>query len=374
MRIGLVSTFPPIECGIATYSSFLREALQQRGNEVYVFSEWGGKGDLVFSAYSSKGTDIASNIYHMASKMTPDVLHIQHEFGLYGEPKGIQIIELILRCKVAGLPVVTTFHTVNQVLTHEEEIVMRVITQESDAIIVHENAHMKWLVSYFGDEDNIHVIPHGVREISDVDDARAKLGVSDSKVVLLCGYLRETKRFDRVVKVFPRVAEAVDNAVLVIAAKSRSVDHPEYQRTLYGMVEASPAADRIVVLHGQFPQTTFDTILSAADIVALPYAVGAQSGIMAHCFAFRKPVVTSNLEAFEHWVEESGGGLVAHSDDELAQHLTRLLQDDDFRATLSRNISRFVGEKVSWRIVAGKHVDVYEKCAWRPTAKSRYFG
>jgi len=374
MRIGLVSTYPPIECGIAAYSQYLVEGLENRGNEVYVFSERGGKGDRVFAAYSSKRDDIAANIFLTASKMTPDVLHIQHEFGLYGEPKGIQIIELILRCRVAGLPVVTTFHTVHETLTNEEKVVMRVIVQESSKIIVHDNQHKEILEANFGQSDKINVIPHGVREVAEVDNAKAIMDIPGKKAVILCGYLRESKRFDRVVKAFPRVVEAVKDAVLVIAGKSRSVDRPEYQKTLYQMVEESPVSDKIIVLHGQFPQHIFDTILSAADVVSLPYGIGAQSGILAHCFAFRKPVVTSNLQAFRNWVEESGGGLVAEKEEDFANHLIRILNDDSWRESLRENIAKFVAEKASWRIVAGRHVEIYEKCVWKPTARSKYFG
>ena len=84
MRIGLVSTYPPIECGIATYSQYLSDALKKRKHEMYVLSQHGAKGDYVFGVYAVEDKDIATNLYLMAAKMTPDIVHIQHEFGLYG--------------------------------------------------------------------------------------------------------------------------------------------------------------------------------------------------------------------------------------------------------------------------------------------------
>lgn len=374
MRIGIVSTYPPIECGIATYAKYLTDALKQKGNEIYVFSQYGAKGDYVFGTYSSQGRDIATNLFLMASKMTPDVLHIQHEFGLYGQPKGIQIIELILRCRVAGLPVVTTFHTVSSKLTKEEEIVLKVIVQESEAIIVHGQDHKVVLSDYFGNAEKVHVIPHGVREVELVPMAQEKLGVSGKKVVLLCGYMSKTKRFDRVVEVFPEVASAVDEAVLLVACKSRGVDKPQYEKDLYKMMDKSPVSDKIDIIYGQFPQPVFDTIISAADVVVLPYELGAQSGIMAQCFAFRKPTVVSDLKAFEDCMLTSGGGLTAKSDTELASHIIRILKDDEFRHSLEENIAQFVKTTASWSIVADQHKVVYEECMRRPTARARYFG
>lgn len=42
MRIGFISTYPPIECGIATYSKFLTDALRDLRQDVYVVSHFGG--------------------------------------------------------------------------------------------------------------------------------------------------------------------------------------------------------------------------------------------------------------------------------------------------------------------------------------------
>jgi len=317
---------------------------------------------------------VGIEIFSVVSRLTPDVLHVQHEFGLYGPRPGVNVLDLFYRCRRAGLPVVTTLHTVREKLLPEEDSVLREIVRETSAAVVHEYEHKKILAESYCEADKIHVIPHGAREMTEVGDARKKIGVEGKKVILLCGYLRETKRYDKVVKVFPAVAEAVEDAVLLVAFKTRSVDHPAYQRELYRMVEELPVRDRIVLLYGQFPQEIFDTILSASDVVPLPYEAGAQSGIMAHCFAFRKPVVTSGLKAFRSWVEQSGGGLVAESDEELAVHLIRILKDDNLRKTLQGNIAKFVTEKISWRVVAGKYIKVYKKCAWRPSRHSRYFG
>jgi len=374
MRIGFVSTYPPIECGIGTYTQYLTDALSGLGHHPYIFSPYGAKGEKVFGCYEQTGKDIAANIYLMASKMTPDLMHVQHEFGLYGAPKGIQIIELILRCREAALPVITTFHTVKDEIPIEEEIVLRVIIQESNAVIVHEESHKKTLIKYFGYEDKINVIPHGVRETKPIEGAREKVGVVGKKVLLLCGYLRKTKRFDKIIKVFPEIAEAVPEAVLVLASKSRGLGHPEYQNEIYKMIEESPARDKIITLYGQLPQEEFDTIISASDILVLPYELGGQSGIMAHAFAFGKPVVSSDLKAFRDWIRESGGGLVAASDEELTTHSIKLLSDDKFRESLSANIAKFVKEKTSWQVVAEQHNKVYDKCAWLPSPLAKYYG
>jgi len=41
MRIGIISTFPLIECGIGTYTSYLVEKLRKLHNQVYIVSQLG---------------------------------------------------------------------------------------------------------------------------------------------------------------------------------------------------------------------------------------------------------------------------------------------------------------------------------------------
>ena len=50
MRIGIISTFPLIECGIGTYTSYLVEKLRKLHIEVYIVSQIGAGGEKVYPA------------------------------------------------------------------------------------------------------------------------------------------------------------------------------------------------------------------------------------------------------------------------------------------------------------------------------------
>jgi len=374
MRIGFVSTYPPIECGIATYTSYLNEALLKLHNETFVVSQSGAQGNNVYPVFDMNGSSIGTQVYSFSARMTPDIMHIQHEFGLYGSQRGVQVIEIILRLKLAGVPVVTTLHTVYHDFNETEKIIIRLILNESSSVIVHENYQKDILLDIIGREyeSRICVIPHGVRENIKNEEGKNKLELRGKKVVLLCGYFRPTKGFHKIVKLFPKVIEKVDNAVLLIAGKSRGLEYKDYQKEFFELINQSSVNEKIMVLRGQFPQHTFDTIISSADLVCLPYEKGGQSGILAQCFAHSKPVVTSGLEAFRSWIDKCHGGLIAETDDKITEAIIRILSNEKFQNELENNIKNFIKADVSWAKVAESHIKLYQSFVRVPYGKAKH--
>jgi hypothetical protein len=58
MRIGIISTFPLIECGIGTYTSYLVEKLRKLHIEVYIVSQIGAGGEKVYPAFNATDGDL----------------------------------------------------------------------------------------------------------------------------------------------------------------------------------------------------------------------------------------------------------------------------------------------------------------------------
>ena len=374
MRIGVVSTYPPIECGIATYTKYLVDALRQVDSEVYVVSQFGGEGERVHPIFHADDPDLADKVFRMTTQFTPDVVHIQHEYGLFGKPRGMNVIPLVYRFKLAGIPVVITLHTVYESFSREEKIILETLIRIADIVMVHEQYQKESILDKIGSFDNIRVIPHGSREIDLVPGAKGKIGLrEEEKVILLCGYFRLTKGLDRIVKLFPRIAEGVKEAVLLVAGKIRQQEYTEYRDEFFRLVNSSPAIDRIRILRGQFPQKTFDTILSAADVVPMPYRKGSQSGILAHCLAFGRPVVVSpEVRALRETVAQVKCGLIAKNDDEFVEYITKILNDDDLRNKLSENARDYVKNTISWRIIAEETIKAYKEVIVVPYGKARY--
>jgi len=103
LRVCMVTPFPPRADGIATYSSELINAMESFGHTVYVISHTdenvGGHEAQpnVFGIIDISKPDWERVIFRQIMDLKPDVVHIQHEYGLYANAGdyGISIIDLL---------------------------------------------------------------------------------------------------------------------------------------------------------------------------------------------------------------------------------------------------------------------------------------
>ncbi|MBC7332870.1 MAG: glycosyltransferase [Actinobacteria bacterium] len=360
MRIGFISTYPPIECGIATYTKYLTDEIKKLNHVVHIISEYGALGERVHTVYNSQDPDLAYKIFNTAIKLGLEVVHIQHEFGLFGPNRGVNVIPLIYQLKLSKTPVVITMHTVYDSFTSENKLLTEALIRSGDKIIVHENYQLESIEKHIGHFDNITVIPHGVRKVEKIPDAKLRLGLEGKKVILLLGYFRPSKNFETIIELFPKIKEKVKESILVVAGDIRLNENIDYTEKLVRLINESPAKDSIKFFKSKFPQEVFDTFVSSADVAVLPYKVSSQSGIMAHFLAFGIPLVTSDLKVFTEIFKESRCGLISKTDEDYVNNIVKILTDDRLRNSLSEEALKRVNSKLRWDIVAKNTVKIYE--------------
>ncbi len=364
MRVGFISTYPPIECGVGAYTQFLTDALRREKTDVYIVSHYGGQGKQVFPAFDYEDNDLAEKAFSMMIRFTPDIVHIQHEFGMYGKHYGVQVVPLILQFKLLGIPVIVTLHTVYQNPPEPHQILLHAILNNASKVIVHEDYQRNTLNTLFNQQfaERLVVIPHGAREVEPIPNAKEILGLpKDKKVILLIGYFRPSKNYELIVDIMPQIVEQYPDAILVLAGKIRGKEFVEYRNLLFDRIRKSPVRDHIYLIRGQLPQETFDTVLSAADVVVLPYKITSQSGILSHSLSFGKPVVTSPAPSMTRILNESGAGFTAESPAEYVEKILSILQNETLAQQLSQRAIRYVREKLSWRLIAQQHIKLYEE-------------
>jgi glycosyltransferase involved in cell wall biosynthesis len=349
-----------MQCGIATYSRFLIEELKELENTVYVVSEYGAEGENVHPVYNSQDPDLSHKIFQTMIKFGPDIVHIQHEFGLFGPHKGINVLPLIYMFKLSRIPVVTTLHTVYENFAYDSRIIIEAVVRASDAIIVHEDYQKESIFKNIARFDNIFVIPHGVRKVNFIRDAKHKIGVQGRKIILLLGYFRPSKNYEQIIRIMPQIKKQVPDALLIVAGNNRMKECSEYMDKIVEMIKSSAAADSIKYIKGEFSKDTLDTIICSADVAVLPYKISGQSGVMAHCLAFGIPLVTSEIRIFEETFKKAKCGLVSLTDEDYVENIVKILTDNNLKNKLSLEALKLVKEQFSWEIVGKKTIEVYQ--------------
>ena len=379
MKIAWMSSWPPRHCGIATYSDELVAALRNVGHQIHVICHPDGGRPREKQVHPVMDTDMPGwdeTLYDTIQKINPDVLHIQHEYGLYqtSGDNASGLFRLLFRLHVQGkYPSVITYHSVYTRLNPMIRLYMDVMQRLVQAGIVHAEYQWMHLHANLGRMvDNVYIIPHGAAAGVSVSDTAAKkqLGLEDRRVVGMLGWFTQTKGFDRVLEIWDDLApELGEDTVLVLAGDARLGDPNQisYKQKLLGLVEKSVHKDRIKVVLGSFTPKQYNDTMASFDLMVMPYTFASQSGNLAHSFALGVPAVVSGLEGLKAEAEASGAALAVTPGDreELKRAIRTLMQDESLRKAYAKRARAYAKRKISWPITAKRHIRVYKKAIGR---------
>ncbi|WP_309491992.1 glycosyltransferase [Candidatus Hecatella orcuttiae] len=301
MKIAYISTYPPTSCGIAEYTRNLAEATSRlTGVNVTVLSDNFGNsaaridelGILVIPSFSPSKLSYGS-LLKVASEHGPfDVIHVQHEYGLFRPT--VRTLEAFKGLKKHCRRLTVTMHTVvssfrKRIAEHQERL-----CRTSDTVIVHNTAQEYELLSQGVDPAKVQKIPHGTCIIGfsriDKGETLKKLNLSslNGKFLFVCpGFIRRDKGQNTLIKAFSRVHEKLPNTACIIAGIPPRVNGAE----LVANVESSLTADGVngmITMKKYLTNDELDLILKAADVVVFPYK--DQRGIWSVSGAFHKAV------------------------------------------------------------------------------------
>ena len=161
-RFGFVGTFPPTQCGLATFTAALRGALlhstTDEGWVVRLVDESAPRpGEEVVAQLIAN--DSASLRQAAAQLNLCDVAILQHEFGVYGGADGSEILHLLDEVQV---PCVVVLHTVLTDPTPHQRPVLESVLAKADAVVAMTmTARERLAVGYAVDMTKVCIIAHG---------------------------------------------------------------------------------------------------------------------------------------------------------------------------------------------------------------------
>lgn len=160
MRVLFVSTWGS-SCGIATYTEELIEESGELWESFVSGPAEGGSGIRktppvpYYQHWHRDGANLDQSLLAAVNDFGPDIVHVQHEYGLFQESSAFLRAMHVVKKRV---PVVVTLHTVNWSGSWEHTLWFRDLGQCVNAIVVHLPEAMA-SVGLFA--PNTFYIPHG---------------------------------------------------------------------------------------------------------------------------------------------------------------------------------------------------------------------
>jgi glycosyltransferase involved in cell wall biosynthesis len=384
-RLGLtfVSTFPPRECGIATFTQDLLFNLINENPDIKAnvcaidgnkdSSAYGCLSPLIYPksrvAYVIKDTDQISYVEaaHKINASRADVVNIQHEYGLYGGSWGRYILDFM---EVLEKPLVTTLHTVLPKPPEEAKAVTREMYRLSADVVVPGHIGLDLLKKAFDlGPDKVQVIPHGVPDVPFIstDRPKKKLGLSRRFVIGTFGLIHPAKGIEFVLEALPPVI--ADNPEMDVLFLIVGETHPnvvknegESYRARLKEIVSSLDLEHNVRFVDRY-QTNRNLILHflATDICVLPYLARDQivSGVLSQAVGCGKAIIaTPYLHALDALADERGVILKSGTSSEISEAITTLMRNDRLRREMEIRTYMY-GRAITWKEVARRYKELF---------------
>jgi glycosyltransferase involved in cell wall biosynthesis len=373
-EILIVSSYPPRECGIATYSQDLIKALNKKFSNslsIKVCALESGKSDYVYPdevKYTLDTTHIGSYM-DLAENINDDesirLVLIQHEFGFY---KGQEQSFLQLLYEITK-PVVVVFHTVLPNPDARLKLEVRNIVTASKSIVVMTRTSAEILKNDYGiSEQKITVIAHGTHLVSHISEKllKEKYGLTGRKVLTTFGLLSSGKSIETTLDALPEIIKQNPEVLFLVIGKT----HPEvvkndgevYRKSLELKVKELGIEDNVKFINKYLDLPTLLEYLQLTDIYLFTTNDPNQavSGTFAYAMSCGCPIISTPIpHAKEVLTKDTGIIIDFRNSEQLAEGVNKLLNDN----VLRKNIITKTLEKIvstAWENSAVEHAKLFQ--------------
>jgi len=368
MWVVFLATYPPRECGIATFTSDLLKNFDQLfvpheetkviAINTDVLQTYNYPQKVIMQISENQPTDYLKAARKLNAMPHVKLVSIQHEFGIFGADYGKNILVFLKEIKK---PVAVTFHTVLPTPAKEIKELVIEIAKYTDRLNVMTNTSKELLMRVYGlSEKKIRIIPHGIHSLPYTDGkaVRALLRLSGKRVLSTFGLLNKGKGIEYAIAALPKIVAAHPNTVYLVIGAT----HPivlknvgeKYRNQLIKQAYRLGVQDHVLFYNEYLETDELLKFLQATEIYlslsqdpdqavsgTLTYALGAGRPVVSTPFAQAKEIITPEL-----------GTLVKFDDSKsVAQEVIALLSDKERSANMSKT-AYFRTRGMTWSNVA----------------------
>lgn len=374
-KILFITTFPPRECGIATYSQDLIFALNNKFKKSFVLEIAAlelenEKHDYKEDIFAVLETDNPNSYPELAENINEntaiEMVLVQHEFGLFrsNETDFISFLNSIDK------PKILVFHTVLPRPDEKLKKEVQEINAAVDAFIVMTNTSAKILENDYGVlRHKITVIPHGTHlvEHSDKEVLKEKYHLSGRKIISTFGLLSSGKCIETSIIALQTIVKVQPEVLFLVIGKT----HPTvvknegeiYRNSLEAKIIELGLQKNVKFINKYLPLDELLEYLQLTDIYVFTTKDRNQavSGTFSYAISCGCPIISTPIP---HAVEvlQNGTGIIIdfENPEQLAKQVIRLLNDEQLRKNIAANGIHKLAP-TAWENSAIAHAKLFEK-------------
>jgi glycosyltransferase involved in cell wall biosynthesis len=372
--IGLIGSYLPRQCGIATFTADLAAAILDNDSSIECTVVALNDRPEGYEYPATVKFQIAQdklNEYSLAAgylnMKNPDAVCLQHEYGIFGGKRGGFIVELARNLKI---PLITTLHTVLKDPSSHERRIISQLSELSEKLVVMSDRGAEFLQAvYQVPESKIALIHHGILDVPflDPDPIRHKFVADDKILILTFGLLSPGKGIEHMINALPAIVSSHPEVLYFVVGAThphtKAENGEDYRLALHHRAKELGVADHIV-FHDRFlERDELLEIIRAADLYVTPYLNEAQivSGTLAYALGAGKAVVSTPYWHAQEMLAANRGKLVPFKDHEaLAREITYLLDHADERLAM-RSAAYEYCRPMRMKEMGGRYLELFSE-------------
>lgn len=377
LKIVYLSTFPPRECGIATFTAdltaamddLLAPAIESRVAAINFddIQRYYYPRKVIFQMNQYSEQEYIETAQKINAKNEVKLVNIQHEFGIFAGKHGSYVVSFL---EALEKPSVVTFHSVLPSPDAELKETVRAIAAKASGLVAMTNLSKEILArEYAIAEEKISVIPHGIHSIPYTSSAKPKsaLGFAKKSSLLTFGLLSRNKGIEYVIEALSEVVKAYPDILYIVLG----VTHPNvlkeegenYRKSLVQKVHDLGLSSHVNFYNEYVPLDKLLHFLRAADIYISTSLDPNQavSGTFSYALGTGRPVISTSFAQARELVTSEAGLLVDFRDPAAyAKAMIQLLKDPVLREQLGKN-AYFRTRNMTWENVALEYSKLFSK-------------
>ena len=376
-EILFITSYPPRECGIATYSHDLISAIHNKfSNSLSVIVCALESGDVNYKYPDEVKYVIKTSLADSYEKTVLEInkndkigiVLIQHEFGFFRkqEQPFLQFLTRLIK------PVIVVFHTVlpKPDINLKSNILDISKTCREIVVMTHNSADI--LINDYGlPEDQISVIAHGTHLVPHLKKQvlKKKYGFTGRQILTTFGLLSSGKSIETTLKALPAIIKTNPDVLFLVIGKT----HPEvlkeegeaYRTSLEIMVTQFNLTKHVKFINSYLTLSSLLEYLQLTDIYLFTTNDPNQavSGTFSYAMSCGCPIISTPIpHAKEVLTEDTGIIIDFLNSEQLAQSVIKLLNDTPLRRKIKTNTLQKV-VSTAWENSAVEHAMLFRNLA-----------